>query len=289
MRLIKKLALATVVAGSLLNGSPLMASPGADSKIALQMYTLRNVGTLDQQFLMARNAGFTAVELVGDQGVSSAELNRLLAQYNLSVTSAHVQLDALRSQMAQTIAFNQAIGNKVLVVPYLQPADRPTDAAGWKRLGKELNALGSTLRKSGLQLAYHNHDFEMKTFRGKTGFELLVDATRAENLALEIDAAWVFRGGQDPVRLIHRYADRLFALHAKDNSGIGLRDDEMNFAPVGEGLLAWDEIVSAAQQRARPVYVVEHDLPKDADAIIRASKLSLERELAQAWRGRKLD
>lgn len=28
MRLIKKLALATVVAGSLLNGSPLMASPG---------------------------------------------------------------------------------------------------------------------------------------------------------------------------------------------------------------------------------------------------------------------
>ncbi|WNZ80889.1 sugar phosphate isomerase/epimerase [Pseudomonas sp. P105] len=175
------------------------------------------------------------------------------------------------------------------MVPYLQPQERPTDARGWQKLGDELNALGARLRKDGMRLAYHNHDFEMKKYQGKTGYEWLVDATRPDNLALEIDAAWVSRGGQDPVRLIKRYSDRLFALHAKDNAGIGVRDDELNFAPVGEGLMAWDEIVATAQEEARPLYIVEHDLPKDPASIIKASKLNLQRELQNERRERKLE
>jgi sugar phosphate isomerase/epimerase len=289
MRVLKKMALATLVAGCVLNATALLAAPAVDRQIALQMYTLRNVGTLEQQFLLAQSAGFSAVELVGDQGVSRDELNRLLKKYNLTVTSAHVQLEALRRQLPETIAFNRAVGNKVLVVPYLQPAERPSDARGWQKLGDELNALGARLRKEGMRLAYHNHDFEMKKYQGKTGLEWLVDATRPNNLALEIDAAWVSRGGQDPVRLIKRYPDRLFALHAKDNAGIGVRDDERNFAPLGEGLLAWGDIVAVAQEEARPLYIVEHDLPKDPAAIIRASKLNLQRELLREGRDRKLE
>ncbi|MGE1155215.1 sugar phosphate isomerase/epimerase family protein [Pseudomonas kitaguniensis] len=289
MRVLKKMALATLVAGCVLNGTALLAAPAVDRQIALQMYTLRNVGTMEQQFSLAQSAGFSAVELVGDQGVRADELNRLLKKYNLNVTSAHVQLEALRRQLPETIAFNSAVGNKVLVLPYLQPAQRPTDARGWQTLGAELNALGARLRKDGMRLAYHNHDFEMKKYQGKTGFEWLVDATRPKNLALEIDAAWVSRGGQDPVRLIQRYPDRLFALHAKDNAGIGVRDDERNFAPLGEGLLAWGEIVAVAQEEARPLYIVEHDLPKDPAAVIRVSKLNLQRELLRENRERKLE
>lgn len=164
MRVLKKMVLATLVAGCALNATQLLAAPSADRQIALQMYTLRNVGTLEQQFFLAQSAGFSAVELVGDQGVNRDELNRLLKKYNLTVTSAHVQLDALRRQLAETIAFNRAVGNKILVVPYLLPAERPTDARGWQKQGEELNALGARLRKEGMRLAYHNHDFEMKKY-----------------------------------------------------------------------------------------------------------------------------
>lgn len=288
MHLLKKMALVTLVAGLALSDTGLMAAPDADRPIALQMYTLRNVGTLEQQLNLAQRSGFSALELVGDQGVSSDELGRLLKKYNMSVTSAHVQLDALRGQLADTVAFNRAIGNRVLVLPYLNPADRPVDAAGWQTLGRELNVIGARLRKGGLQLAYHNHDFEMKKYRGKTALEWLVDATQPQNLSLELDVAWVSRGGQDPVRLIRRYSNRLFALHVKDNAGIGVRDDERNFAPVGEGLLTWSEIVAAAQEDARPLYIVEHDLPKDPGAIIRTSRQNLQRELMLEGHERKL-
>ncbi|WP_024656738.1 sugar phosphate isomerase/epimerase [Pseudomonas syringae USA007] len=279
MKVLKEAALTIALAICASGGAAIAAAPAATSPIALQMYTLRNVGTLDQQLALAERTGFTAVELVGTQGVSSAELNILLSKHHLTVTSAHVQLDVLRHQLPEAIAFNRAVGNTVLVVPYLQPDEWPTDAAGWQKLGKELDALGAQLRRDGMKLAYHNHDFEMKAYGSKTAYEWLVDSTQPKHLLLEIDAAWVSRGGQDPERLIKRYADRLFALHAKDNAGTGVRDDEANFAPLGEGLLAWPQIIAAAQKTGKPLYIVEHDLPKDPAAIITVAKDNLQRDL----------
>jgi sugar phosphate isomerase/epimerase len=279
MKLLDKAALMIALASGGLSSAAVAAPAAVHSPIALQMYTLRNVGTLDQQFALAERTGYTAVELVGTQGVTSAALQALLSRHHLTVTSAHVQLDDLRHQLPETIAFNRVVGNRVLVVPYLNPDERPTDIAGWQRLGKELDALGAGLRQQGMKLAYHNHDFEMKRYGEKTGYEWLVDSTEPSNLMLEIDAAWVSRGGQDPIRLIKRYPNRLFALHAKDNAGIGVRDDEANFAPLGEGLLAWPGIIAAAQKTGKPLYIVEHDLPKDPAAIITVAKTNLQHDL----------
>lgn len=249
---------------------PVQADETAAKKhLALQMYTLRNVGTLEEQFAVAQASGFSAVELVGTQGVSATEMKTLLEKYQLKVTSDHVQLAELRSNAAEIITFNKAVGNKVLVVPYLQIPDRPDSAAGWKTLAHELDALGSQVRKQGMVLAYHNHDFELKKYDGKTALEILFDNSAPANLQMELDVAWVSRGGQDPVRLLKKYQGRVYAIHAKDNAGIGIRNDEMNFAPAGEGLLAWNEVLPAAVKADTRWFIVEHDLPKDPQSIIR--------------------
>ncbi|MFJ4143820.1 sugar phosphate isomerase/epimerase family protein [Pseudomonas sp. NPDC089734] len=285
MRFIKSVVLSAVFVGFGVGGASAVAAPPVTSisnPIALQMYTLRNVGTLEQQLAMAKSAGFRKVEVVGNQGVTANELKFLLDKYELSVSSSHEQLSTLRNDLPATIAFNQAIGNRVLVLPWLEIADRPTDAAGWRKLGAELDRLGARLREYGMKLAYHNHDFEMKKYQDKTAYEWLVSATKPENLLLEVDVAWVFRGGQDPARFIRKYAGRLFAIHAKDNSGIGIRDDEMNFAPLGEGLLDWDEIIPTYERTDRPLYIVEHDLPKDPLSIITTARQNLIAELRAA-------
>lgn len=271
MRLVKAVT-STLFIGALTLASiqPVMADEAAAKKhLALQMYTLRNVGTLEQQFAMAQTSGFSAVELVGTQDVSAAEMKKLLEKYQLTVASDHIQLADLRSNAAEIIAFNKAIGNKVLVVPYLQIPDRPESAAGWKKLAHELDALGSQVRKQGMVLAYHNHDFELKKYDGKTALEILFDNSAPENLKVELDVAWVSRGGQDPVRLLKKYHGRIHAIHAKDNAGIGIRNDEMNFAPAGEGLLAWNEVLPAAVKADTRWFIVEHDLPKDPQSVIR--------------------
>jgi hypothetical protein len=35
---------------------------------------------------------------------------------------------------------------------------------------------------------------------------------------------------------------------------------------MGEGLLAWLGIIAAAQKTGKPLYIIEHDLPKDRAA-----------------------
>ncbi|MFS2224226.1 sugar phosphate isomerase/epimerase family protein [Pantoea sp. B65] len=255
------------------------AVKAADDQIALQGYSLRNVGTLEQQYAMAHEAGFKAIEIVGDQGVSAGQMRALLQKYQLKVTSDHVQLADLEADTGKIVTFNKAINNHVLIVPWLKPEQRPDSIAGWKQMGQRLDKLGAALKKQGMQLGYHNHNFEMKKYGGKTALEIILDNASPQNLMLEADVAWISRGGQDPVRFLQKYRGRIFAIHAKDNAAIGVRDDEMNFAPAGAGLLAWDEILPAAEKAGTRWYIVEHDLPKDPRAIITSARRYLENNL----------
>ncbi|WP_458047332.1 sugar phosphate isomerase/epimerase family protein [Phytobacter sp. AG2a] len=273
---------------ALLAGLLMIAGLGAsahaktsEDPIALQMYTLRNVGEADKQFAMAGEAGFRNVELVGTHGLDVKSMKRLLSKNHLNVVAAHVQLSALETEYANTVSFNKAVGNTHIVVPWIEPADRPDSASGWAGYAKRLDTMGAKLRKDGMTLAYHNHNFEMKKYGADTALDIIMKNTQRENLMLELDAAWVARGGQDPAQVISRYSGRVYAIHAKDNAGIGVRDDEMNFAPLGEGLLDWKSVLTAARKSGVQWYIVEHDAPKDAWSIITTSRENLKKQLQQ--------
>lgn len=246
-----------------------------EDKIALQMYTVRNEGTLEQQLALAHKAGFSHVELVGDHGVSADKMKTLLAKNDLTAVAAHVQLDALEQHYDQTVKFNKAVGNRMVIVPWVAPENRPDSKADWIQYAHRLDSIGKKLRNDGMQLGFHNHNFEMKKYDGETALEIIFDNTQKENLQLELDAAWASRGGQDPARLLNKYPGRVYAIHAKDNASIGVRDDEMNFAPLGEGILDWKTILPAATASGVKWFIVEHDKPKDAQSIITTSHENL--------------
>ena len=192
-----------------------MATP--QKPIAVQMYSLRNAGSLDQQLKIVHDAGVGAVETVGTQGVSAPELKQLLDRYAIKAISSHVPLTELRKDLPGVVAFNRSIGNTTLVVPYLDAKDRPTDAAGWTALGQELGRMSKQLRAEGMRLAYHNHDFELVDFNGRTGLELLF-AAAGPDLQTELDLAWVARAGYDPAVMLGKFRGRLFAVHADRKS-----------------------------------------------------------------------
>lgn len=251
------------------------SAASVNDEVALQMYTLRNVGSAEKQFAMAHEAGFKHVEIVGTHDLSAKQLASLLKKNDLTVTSAHVQLSALENDYAKTVSFNKSVGNNTLIVPWIEPKDRPDSSQSWIDFAKRLDALGAKLHRDGLQLAYHNHDFEMKKYAGETALDIILKHSSPDNLKLEMDAAWVSRGGQDPVRFLRAYPGRIYAIHAKDNASIGIRDDEMNFAPLGEGLLDWSGILPAAKGSRVQWFIIEHDKPKDAWSIITTSLRNL--------------
>ncbi len=259
---------------------PAWAQPdaAAASPLAVQMYTLRNAGPLEEQFKIVHDAGIRAVEMVGTQNVPAAELKQLLAKYAIKPIAAHVALSDLRGDLDAMAASHRAIGNTMLVVPWLQENERPADADGWRALGRELGALAKRLQPMGMRLAYHNHEFELVEFDGRTGLELLFEAA-GPALAVELDLAWVARAGHDPAAFLGRFPGGVFAVHAKDNAPEGEAQDEQGFTAVGKGVLDWQTILPAAADAGVQWYIIEHDLPRNAAAVVQAGAAYLREHL----------
>ena len=129
-----------------------------------------------------------------------------------------------------------------------------------------------------MQLAYHNHDFELVDFDGSTGLELLF-AAAGPDLLTELDLAWVARAGHDPAAMLETFRGRLFAVHAKDNAPKGHAEDEGGFAAVGQGVLDWNTILPAAADAGVRWYIIEHDQPRDPAKVIQAGADYLRRHL----------
>ena len=259
------MAVVAALAASFAN--PVFADDSKTLPIAAQMYTLRNSGTLEEQLTILNRAGVSAVETVDMQKVSASELNTLLEKHKIKVISSHVPIDKLRGNLDEVITEQKAVGNPVVTVPFLKPEDRPKDAAGWTAFGKELGGYADKLSAAGLSMAYHNHDFEMAKFDGKTALELLLDAA-GPKLQAEVDVAWVARSGNDPAEFLGTLKGKVFAIHAKDNAPAGTAENERGFAILGTGTLDWKTILPAAKHAGAKWFILEHDLPLDAEAVV---------------------
>ena len=126
-----------------------------------------------------------------------------------------------------------------------------------------MQMLDGDLADAGMSLHYHNHDFEMRVYDGKTAIDWLLESAKPENLKWEADVAWIARGGQDIVGMINKYSSRITRLHTKDNAPVGENVDQGGFADVGYGTVEWDLVLPAAKKAGIEWYIVEHDLPKD--------------------------
>src|SRR5690606_4028784 len=142
-------------------------------------------------------------------------------------------------------------------------------AEGWRALGRELGDLARRLQAMDMQLAYHNHDFELVEFDGRTALDLIFEGA-GPALLLELDLAWVARADRDPVALLEQYQGRVFAVHAKDNAAPGEGAEEWGFAALGQGVLDWEAILPAAARAGTQWYIIEHDHPLDPAAVVAA-------------------
>lgn len=235
-------------------------------RIGLQLYTVRGLmqndfaGTLEA----VAAAGFAEVEFAGYFDHEPEEVRALLERLGLTAPAAHVPLDALRQDLAGTIALAQTIGHRYLVCPWLAPAERGS-IAGYQKLAAFFNDVGKSCRDADLRFAWHNHDFEFEPIEGTVPFDVLLDETDPELVEFEIDLFWIIEAGSDPLAYFDRYPGRFTLCHVKDMAA----DSEM--VDVGAGEIDFKAIFARAGQAGLVHYFVEHDNPADPLASIKAS------------------
>jgi sugar phosphate isomerase/epimerase len=224
--------------------------------IAVQMYTLRNEVASDYAGTLRAVAelGYGAVELTTLGSFSAAELRTELDTLGLQVAGMHVGLDRLERQLDTVLDELRTLGARYVVCPAVPP-ERRSSAEGWRELARSLDQIGRRCRSQGLQLCYHNHDFEFQRFDNQTGLDILFGASDPELVKSELDVYWAAFAGADPVALIRQLGSRVPLIHLKDMAA----DPSRTFAEVGHGVLDFAAIFAAGDEAGVEWYIVEQD------------------------------
>ncbi|MEZ4811255.1 MAG: sugar phosphate isomerase/epimerase [Allomuricauda sp.] len=249
----------------------------------LALYTLRDVIGEDVKGTLTKvaEAGYEYIESAGYDngkfyGMSPSEFRELLAELGLKPMSTHQGSVTLENADAM-IADVKAAGFKFFVIPVppmgMFTYDTETRTMGMtgtvEDLAHILNTLGEKCNAVGLQLLYHNHDFEFKKNEdGIVPIDYLLENVNPEYVNFQMDLYWVTKAGADPIAYFEKYPGRFKAWHVKD------MDEQGRFAPVGTGKIDFGKILDKKELSGMQFYFVEQDMTFDGDAPLEVIKIS---------------
>ena len=180
------------------------------------------------------------------------------------------------SDFAKILEKAEKVGLKHLVIPYLQDNERAT-LDQYKKIAANANKAAAMAKKAGVQLAYHNHNFEFEPRDGgKTGFDVFVEEFSSD-MKFEVDVFWVKAAGLDPVAIISKLKGRVTQVHLKDlKDGLQLPTYSTGvpkdaFQELGDGIIPMEPILVAAKAAGVEHCHVEQDQSPDPLASIKQS------------------
>ena len=244
-----------------------MAFPGLTSAggmrrvnpIGVQLYTVRDLLAADPSGTLAAIAeiGYGEVETAGYADLTPARFAAALNDAGLSAPSAHVPLPVVESEPESVIEAAMIVGHSYLVVPWLSE-DQRDSLDKYRHLADVLNAFGEQCANAGLQLAYHNHDFEFTPMDGTVPYDLLLDRCDVDLVKFELDLFWATKAKADPTACFQAWPGRFPLCHVKDMNAAG------EMVAVGEGEIDFSALFKAGETGGLKHYFVEHDNPVDA-------------------------
>jgi sugar phosphate isomerase/epimerase len=238
--------------------------------IGLQLYTVRDYMEKDPVATLAKVAqiGYTSIEgatYTGSEkfyGMDPKTFSKLLKDNGLIMPSSHYRLGEDGPSMKGTVLNDwdkavddaSALGVKYMVCAWLSPAERGT-LDHYKKIGADLNKAGAICKKAGIQLCYHNHDFEFIQEDGKYPYEALLANSDKDLVKMEMDMYWVTKANQDPIALINEHPGRFPLWHIKDMD----KTTDRMFTEVGNGIIDFKKIFKHADKAGLKYFFVEQD------------------------------
>lgn len=238
--------------------------------IGVQLYTVRDAMAADPTGTLAKVAqiGFNSVEgatYTGSEkfyGMEPKAFAALLKSNGLAMHSSHYRLGADNAGTKGTIlndwerAVHDAaeVGIKYMVCAYLSQEERG-GPDHYKLIAGQLNEAAGICKASGIQLCYHNHDFEFDAQNGQYPYDILLEFTDKDLVKMEMDLYWVSKAGQDPVKLFEKHHGRFPLWHLKDMDAT----PQHAFAEVGSGTIDFKRIFAAQKTAGLKYFFVEQD------------------------------
>lgn len=258
------------------------------SYIGLQLYTVRDAMQKDPAATLAKVAqiGYNSVEgatYTGTEdfyGMNAKTFADLLKKNGLVMPSSHYRLGedkdkttgknvmgTILNDWNKAVDDAKAVGVNYMVCAWLSPEERG-NIDKYKLLAERLNTAGETCKKAGIQLCYHNHDFEFIEDNNQLPYQVLLNNTDKELVKFEVDLYWVTKAKHSPVELFNAHQGRFPLWHVKDMDNT----PEHSFTEVGNGTIDFKNIFKYADIAGLKYFFVEQDkTPGDPfDSIVKS-------------------
>ncbi|RZK32324.1 MAG: sugar phosphate isomerase/epimerase [Hymenobacter sp.] len=241
--------------------------------MGLQLYTVRDAMQQDPAGTLAKVAqlGYNSVEgatYTGTQkfyGMTPTDFAKVLKQNGLIMPSSHYMLGEAMNNGQPTQgtilhSWDKAVddaaqaGIKYMVCAYLFDSERG-NLDHYKQIAAHLNKAGERCKKAGIQLCYHNHDFEFAAQGGQLPYDILLKETDKQLLKMELDLYWATKAGHDPLALFKANPGRFPLWHVKDMD----KTEKKDFTEVGNGVIDFKKIFAARQMAGMQYFFVEQD------------------------------
>ncbi|MEI8094796.1 MAG: sugar phosphate isomerase/epimerase [Spirochaetales bacterium] len=230
--------------------------------ISVQLYSVRDHAAADYEKTIRAIAamGFTCVETAGFPGSSVDKAKVLFGELGLTATSCHGVLP-IGPDRNKIIEDAQKVGTKYIVTgvsPKFKEDFVSVDTI--KAAAALYSEAAEFAARFGMQVGYHNHDWEMNELAGKPAYRWFLENT-PDTVLWEADVFWVKFGGRDPVEFVTEIGKRGKLIHLKDgrigkkgvfteaitSSGKIMVSSDKPFLPAGTGDIDLVAVAKAAK------------------------------------------
>ncbi|MFD0681114.1 MULTISPECIES: sugar phosphate isomerase/epimerase family protein [unclassified Paenibacillus] len=195
-------------------------------EVAINLFSVNSqlndnyLGTLEK----LAQIGYRNVELIAtdksrkrfSDAIPANELKKKLVELNLNPIASHegiapgLQVDDLDWDFI--IPYNAQLGVQRIVLPSLRITSREEAL----KLAEKVNVIGRRCHEHDMSFYLHNHALEFKQDGENTLFDMLLNHTDPSYIKVELDLAWVIRGGLDPIALLDQLGERCDLVHQRD-------------------------------------------------------------------------
>jgi len=261
---------AAVASTALLSQIPLrmLASALEDEKLSFgfQVWTIRQELIADFPGTLKKMAGmgYSEVEMCSPLGYSMAgfkplnemsgtEMKKIIEDAGLVCSSSHFTGPELKDSLDNRIEWASQLGMKQMAqsMPSLNLRNATMD--DWRQAARDLNQIGEKTKAAGIQMVYHNHQFEFAEIDGQLIYPVLLEELDPELVKMQFQVAVIEQGfkAEDYFR---KYPGRFISAHLADYSTALEKQ-----VPLGQGNVDWDDLFEAAITGGVKNYFVEMD------------------------------
>lgn len=231
-------------------------------KCGIQLFTIRDycktIEDIDKTLCELASWGVKDIQVSGIGKVDWNELADTVKKYNMDVCVTHTPFERMLTDTDAVIDEHLNLGCDCLGIGAM-PGEYERTEEGVEKFMADLRIVAERMRKRGVHLAYHNHDFDLKLYGDRSILDRMIEDFDEDLLWFVPDVAWMQIAGENPAEYLKKMKNRVKVLHFKDYNPVEDQERPWAFCELGKGVVDLNACYETAKEMGIPYIMFEQD------------------------------